>query len=108
MKEYPDISSEEAIFGGYRQDGLFAIGPNGMYCVLAKLIADSLLVVSGSTFDGMRRAHIRERADYLRRTYSIPELQAIEAARRQTRSGYGLYGRSVKPANSGRKRRAAA
>lgn len=43
----------------------------------------------------------------MQRKYSLSELQAMEAARRQHRSGFGLYGRPVKPATSGRKRRAA-
>jgi hypothetical protein len=110
VKVSPDVTPEEseAIYGGYRLDGLYVFGPAGIRCVLAALIAESLLLVSGSTPEGERRMLIRERADKLRRTYTIPALQAMEVARRQFRSGYGLFGRPTKPANSGRKRRVAA
>lgn len=110
MKESPDLSSDEAIFGGYRLDGLYVFGPLGMQCALAALIAESLLRVTGRTAYGERRALIRERADELRSLYTPAELREREAERRQARplSGYGLYGRPTKPATSGRKRRVAA
>lgn len=49
-------------YGGRRLDGLYWDGPRGMYCVLAQLIANSLLLVSGSTTQGMRQAKNAERA----------------------------------------------
>lgn len=101
----------EAIYGGHRPDGLYVFGPEGMACVLGKLIdeliAESLCRVTGSTRDGLRRAQVRQQADYLRSKYDVSELQAREAARRQMRSGHPFFARPVKPKNSGRKRRAA-
>jgi hypothetical protein len=104
----PDANDDpEHPFGGYRLDGLYVFGPRSITCALAALIADSLLLVTGTSQSGERTARIRYRAAELRRKYSIPELQAMEVARRQVRSGYGLYGRPAKPATSGRKRRVA-
>ena len=95
-------------FGGYRLDGLYVFGPAGIKCVLAAMIANSIFRAFGSTPEGERRVKVRTRADELRRRYSLSELQSMEVARRQVRSGFGLYGRAVKPKNSGRKRRVAA
>lgn len=101
----------ERPFGGYREDGLYVFGPTGMRCSLAALIANSLLRVSGSTVAGLRRAHVRDRAAYLRRKYTIPALQAMDVARRQMQPCMMRVGDHLKPAgkrpNSGRKRRAA-
>jgi hypothetical protein len=112
VKIRPDVDPNddpENPFGGYRLDGLYALGPLGMRCALAALIAHSLLRVTGRTAYGERRAWIRERAEEKRRRFTPAELRAMELERRQARpqSGYGLYGRSTKPTTSGRKRRAA-
>lgn len=99
-------------FGGYRLDGTYWAGPAGIRCALAVLIEMSVLLrVSGSTPEGERTKRVRTRAAELRAKYSLDELQAMEVARRQvrtqTRSGHPFYARPMKPANSGRKRRAA-
>lgn len=124
----PDRNDDPANpYGGYRLDGLYAFGPKGMKCALAVLIAFSLLRVSGSSPHGSRRCKVvnqgREairRAHRWRDNGSDPdddeadfyrEVLAIQAGKDQRirlRSGYGLYGRATKPANSGRKRRVAA
>lgn len=102
------MEESDDIWGGYNELGLYIYGPAGMRCVLAVLIAQSLLIVTGSTFDGMRRAQVRERADHMRETYTRDELLEMESERRTfQRTGYGLYGRPRKPATSGRKRKAA-
>lgn len=95
------------VFGGYNELGLYVFGPAGMRCVLAMLIADSLVRVFGTTAEGERRAKVRNNAARLQNTYTPDELREMERERRQSRSGYGLYGRPAKPATSGRKRKAA-
>ena len=50
------------IFGGYRPDGLYFYGPASMRCVLAVLIANSLLIVTGSSPDGERKVRISARS----------------------------------------------
>lgn len=100
-------------FGGYRLDGLYVFGPVGMRCVLAALIADSLLRVTGRTAYGERKVWIRERAEEKRRLYTPSELREMERQRRQglpqrmTRVGRFLESSAKRP-NSGRKRRVAA
>jgi hypothetical protein len=113
MNERPDRNDDpEDPFGGYRLDGLYAFGPVGMRCVLAAMIYNSLLRVTGSTPEGERKVKVRTRATELRAKYSLSELQAMDVARRQMQPRLTYVGGFLKPSgkrpNSGRKRRVAA
>lgn len=115
--EAPDLPWEpgddpDDPYGGYRLDGLYVHGPRGMRCQLGilidQLIARSLVRVRGSSPDAERIVKVRTRGAEMQRKYTAAELREMERERRQGRSGYALYGRPTKPANSGRKRRVAA
>jgi hypothetical protein len=96
-------------YGGHRPDGLYVFGPKGERCSLAQLIAFSLLRVTASAPDAVRKRQIvyasREIArrrevdpDYVPTRFVIPP--------RMMRVG-GFLKPSGKRPNSGRKRRVA-
>jgi hypothetical protein len=68
-------------------EGLFADATEGENCTLADLIAYTFCTISAPTPEGERRRHVVNRS--------------------RTVTNGGRYSRPVKPANSGRKRKAA-
>ena len=68
-------------------EGLFVGGPEGETCILESLMGYTFCEVSAPTPEGERRRHV------------------VNKSRRV--SNGGRFGRPVKPANSGRKRKAA-
>jgi hypothetical protein len=115
MNERCDRNDDpENPFGGYRADGLYALGPLGMRCALGilidQLIARSLVRVRGRSPDAERIAKIRTRGADLQRKFTPAELREMERERRQPRLTYvgGFLKSSGKRPNSGRKRRVAA
>lgn len=94
------------IFGGYRPDGLYFYGPASMRCVLAVLIANSLLIVTGSSPDAERIARIRTKGNAMQERFTPDELREMEAERRRPRSGHPFYPRPLKPPTSGRRKAA--
>jgi hypothetical protein len=72
-------------------EGLFVDATKGDNCNLAKLINFTFCVDASATADGRRKRYVTDKG---------------REAQRQVSNG-GRYSRPVKPANSGRKRRAA-
>lgn len=101
----------------HNEQGLYAEGPKGEHCSLARLIELSkLLRITASSPDAERKRRVRLSATQLRAKYTPEELQRrYEADQRRIREGGsrqmwvgGYLKSSGKRPNSGRKRRVAA
>lgn len=124
--------AEYAQFGPYGGDdaqGLYRYGPRGPFCVLAILLAYSFCAITESaTPDGERRQRVDGKAkDSLRAArrwrddfacdpydddaeyYALVLEIAGEPVERRSRVSWngGRYNRPVRPANSGRRKKAA-
>jgi hypothetical protein len=71
----------------HMDEGLFASATEGDHCAIGDLVGYTFCTISAPTPEGERRRHV------------------VNKSRRV--SNGGRYGRPVKPANSGRKRKAA-
>lgn len=93
-------------FGGYRLDGTYWCGPAGIRCVLAVLIARSLLIVTASSPEGERKQRVTYRGrEAQRRREMDGDEDIIPVPPKLAR--IGAFYAPRKPANSGRKKTAA-
>jgi hypothetical protein len=86
-REHPDYWRNRP--SDHSVEGLLVAGPEGDGGAIGALVPYTHCAITAPTPEGQRRAYV------------------VQKARQSQHSGYGLYGRPRKPANSGRKRKAA-
>jgi hypothetical protein len=85
-------------------EGLFVGGPAGEHCAIAPLVYFTFCAVSAPTPDGERRAYVVAKA---RRAERMRADGIDPAPRPRTVWNGGQFMKPAKPANSGRKKKAA-